>query len=83
MNRTTQPGTCQYCGKPSYLTGTEGYAHSCCHAWRKVIAAGYTCPACQAGRWLASHQHRGASMPPLPRFLPDGSPFAPEITEET
>jgi hypothetical protein len=80
MNRTTQPGPCRYCGARSYLTDAEGYAHSCCHAWRKVIAAGYQCPACQAGRWLASHQRRGAAMPPLPRFLPDGSPFVPEIT---
>ena len=80
MDRTTQPGPGWSCGVTSYLADAEGCAHSCCHAWRKVIAAGYQCPACQAGRWLASHQRRGAAMPPLPRFLPDGSPFVPEIT---
>jgi hypothetical protein len=75
----TMPGPCRYCGAATWTADDAGPAHACCTAWRAVIAAGYPCPSCEAGRWLASPHTRGRTMPRLPRRLPDGRPFAPDL----
>jgi hypothetical protein len=81
MQPVTAPspaGPCRYCGTTAWQTDPAGPVHACCLAWRRVIAAGYRCPACTAGRWLASPATRNRALPPLPALLPDGTRFAPD-----
>lgn len=73
------PGSCRYCGTAAYTADAEGPVHTCCSAWRDVIEAGRRCPACEAGAWLRSPEHAGRTMAPLPRFLPGGREFRPDL----
>lgn len=74
-------GLCRYCGQPSYRTDDIGAVHPCCLAWRRVIAAGFQCPACQIARMTAARGGRLPGHPPtLPRTLPDGTPFVPDTS---
>jgi hypothetical protein len=70
---------CRECGRACFSADDTGPIHPCCKAWRNVIQAGYHCPACQAGEWLRNPDTRNRTMPPLPRTLPDGTPFSPDI----
>jgi hypothetical protein len=45
-----QPGSCRYCGRPSWLTDHSGPLHRCCQHWSAELAAGKTCPGCEANR---------------------------------
>jgi hypothetical protein len=45
-----QPGPCRYCGRPSWLTDHNGPLHPCCQLWADELAAGKTCPVCEANR---------------------------------
>jgi hypothetical protein len=96
MCQTDTTGPCRYCGVMSYGGDDEGPAHDCCWAWRKVIAAGHRCPACQIAGYVMSQsaylsERTGnprqvrlpVHPPPLPMTLPDGSPFVPEIENST
>lgn len=47
------------------------------------MSFGYQCPVCQMAQIVARRMAAGLKPlpdepPPIPRFLPDGSPFAPE-----
>jgi hypothetical protein len=78
MPETTGP--CRLCGVTSYGGDDDGPVHACCWAWRNVIAAGFRCPACQVAQMVMSGRRRlPPDLPPLPRTLPDGSPFVPEV----
>jgi hypothetical protein len=82
---TAQASPCRCCGDQCFGADDEGSVHACCLAWRRVIAAGFPCPSCEIARIVKARIARGLSgLPPgdpprLPRTLPDGSPFAPEV----
>lgn len=83
----SRPGACRFCRRPSWHRDTLGAVHDCCLAWRHVIAAGYPCPACQVAEYVmkqpvtwpdgSPRQVRLPRLLPLPRFLPDGTPYVP------
>jgi hypothetical protein len=93
LNRTSavlEAAPCRICGRPSWRADGDGPVHECCLAWRHVIEAGYPCPSCRVAEIvlrqyaaMASRpaDKRGAvrlpALPPLPRSLPDGTPFIP------
>lgn len=79
MSRQAAPGKCRGCGGDSWTADEAGPVHACCSAWREVIEAGRRCPACEAGPWLRSPNNAGREMAPLPRFLPGGQPFRPDL----
>jgi hypothetical protein len=84
----TPPGPCRLCGRPSYQADDDGPVHECCLAWRHVLAAGRPCPSCQVSEIVLrqpAHKPDGTVRPvrlpalqPLPKALPDGTPYVPD-----
>ena len=80
---------CRYCGAVTLTSDEHEPVHSCCRAWRAVIAAGFPCPACQVARVIERQpktwpdgtirQARLPAVVPLPAaFVPDLSDFKQE-----
>lgn len=70
-------GPCRLCKAVAYGGDADGPVHACCFEWRAAIAAGLSCPACDAARLSRA---RGRIVPPrLPRKLPDGRPLVPGL----
>lgn len=71
-------GPCRICQTVAYGGDARGPVHVCCFQWRAAIAAGLSCPACDAARQSRS---RGRTRPPvrLPHQLPDGRPLIPGL----
>lgn len=86
----SRAGPCRYCRQPSWRADIDGPVHDCCAAWRQVIAFGYPCPACQVAQIVmrqpvawpdgSPRQVRLPVLPPLPRILPDGTPYVASPT---
>lgn len=77
MSETGEPAPCRYCAATAFTADEDGPAHPCCWAWRRVIAAGYACPACQIARMITAQVERNLRDHPdkiipvrLPRRLP-------------
>jgi hypothetical protein len=93
MRRLDTPEPCGYCRRPAWGADEVGPAHGCCIAWRHAIQADRLCPACQAAEIVlrqpthnpdgTAQQVRLPAMYPLPRTLPDGTPYVPDFGSRT